>query len=146
MQPQPRTAHLLSPAPSWYHTPPNIVDPFADLLALLGEPKRRGMISWIAVRYYDGWRPGREEIADLVAVELGSLSVDECISRGRQRRQGARDITDITPLILRRQRHLTLLSQRTRQDGTHRDCDPGTPPAATTVATTPGRLDHRHEH
>ena len=60
MQPQPRTAHLLSPAPSWHHTPPNIVDPFADLLALLGEPKRRGMISWIAVRYYDGWRPGRE--------------------------------------------------------------------------------------
>ena len=85
MQPHPRTAHLLSPAPTWHGSPPNIVDPFADLLALLDEPKRRGMISWIAQRYYDGWRPQRGDIADLVAVEHGTLSVDECISRGQQR-------------------------------------------------------------
>lgn len=140
MQPQPRTAQLLSPAPAWYDTPPNIADPFADLLAFLDEPKRRGMISWIVQRHYDGWRPRRGDIADLVAVELGTLSVDECISRAKQRQQGARDITDITPLIRRRQRHLTLLSQRHDQHGTHRHCDPTNPPAAAPDAPHPRKV------
>jgi hypothetical protein len=103
------------------------------------------MISWIAQRYCDGWRPQRGDSADLVAVELGTLGVDEYISRGQERQRGGSDSTDITPLILRRQRHLTLLSRRNDQPGTHRDCDPANPPAATPDASTPGRLDHRHE-
>src|SRR6476620_7994155 len=119
MQPQPRTVHLLSPAPAWHETPPpNIADPFADLLAVLGESKRQGMISWIAVRYYEGWRPHRDDIADLVAVEFGTLTVDDCIARQHHRRSGAREVTDITPLIQRRQQHLlTLLSQRSDISG-----------------------------
>ena len=49
-------------------TPPTIVDGCTDLLALLDPRRRRGMIAWLSVRYYDGYRPCRAEIADLVAV------------------------------------------------------------------------------
>lgn len=54
--PQPRTA-----------PPGNIADPYADLLSFLDEPQRKGMIALLAVGYYDGWRPSREELADLVS-------------------------------------------------------------------------------
>jgi hypothetical protein len=78
---------ILGPTPRWQIAPtPNIADRFADLLEPLDDRKRRGMISWIAIRFYDGWRPSRDEIADLVAVELGTLSLTDCIERQRNRR------------------------------------------------------------
>ena len=83
---------------------PNIADEFVDLLALLDDVKRCGMISWLAVGFYDGWRPGRDEVADLVAIELGALTIDEGIQRQRRRRLGDADVTDITPLIQERHR------------------------------------------
>jgi hypothetical protein len=100
---------ILGPTPHWRTAPtPNIADQFADLLGPLDDRKRRGMISWIAVRFYEGWRPGRDEIADLVAVELGTLSLTDCIERQRHRehpqhqqqraRDGQRVVTDITAL------------------------------------------------
>src|SRR6476469_2533177 len=79
---------ILGPIPEWRTLPtPNIADQFADLLEPLDDRKRRGMISWIAIRFYDGWRPSRDEIADLVAVEVGTLSLTDCIERQRQRSQ-----------------------------------------------------------
>jgi hypothetical protein len=87
---------------------PNIADAFGDLLALLDDRQRSGMISWLAVGFYDGWRPSRDEVADLVAIELGALTIDEGIQRQRRRRGGYPDLTDITPLIEeRRGRFLT---------------------------------------
>ena len=79
------------------HARPNIADEFADLLALMDDVKRRGMISRLAVGFYDGWRPGRDEMADLVAIELGALTIDEGIQRQRRRRRGDANVTDITP-------------------------------------------------
>lgn len=78
--------------------PPNIVDPYRDLLAFLDPPRRRGMISWIATGYYDGWRPDRAEIADLVGVELGVLRIEESIDRRRRRACGV-PVPDILPRI-----------------------------------------------
>jgi len=84
-------------------TPPTIVDGCTDLLALLDPRRRRGMIAWLSVRYYDGYRPCRAEIADLVAVELGTLTYDESRARRRARERGDDRVTDITPYI--RDRH-----------------------------------------
>ncbi|MEP6562378.1 MAG: hypothetical protein ABJD68_15035 [Nakamurella sp.] len=49
---------------------PNIADRFADLLAPLSTRRRRGVIARLAVGYYEGWRPSRAEVAELVAQEL----------------------------------------------------------------------------
>jgi hypothetical protein len=49
---------------------PNIADRFADLLAPLSARRRRGLIARLSVGYYDGWRPSRAEVAELVAQEL----------------------------------------------------------------------------
>jgi hypothetical protein len=49
---------------------PNIADRFADLLAPLSARRRRGLIARLSVGYYEGWRPGRAEVAELVAQEL----------------------------------------------------------------------------
>lgn len=49
---------------------PNIADRFADLLAPLSARRRRGLIARISVGYYEGWRPTRAEVAELVAQEL----------------------------------------------------------------------------
>lgn len=49
---------------------PNIADRFADLLAPLSARRRRGLIARISVGYYEGWRPSRAEVAELVAQEL----------------------------------------------------------------------------
>jgi len=51
-------------------TPPNIADRFADLLAPLSARRRRGLIARLSVGYYEGWRPSRAEVAELVAQEL----------------------------------------------------------------------------
>ena len=49
---------------------PSIADRFADLLAPLSPRRRRGLIARLSVGYYEGWRPGRAEVAELVAQEL----------------------------------------------------------------------------
>lgn len=49
---------------------PSIADRFADLLAPLSGRRRRGLIARISVGYYEGWRPSRAEVAELVAQEL----------------------------------------------------------------------------
>jgi len=49
---------------------PNIADRFADLLAPLSTRRRRGLIARLSVGYYEGWRPSRAEVAELVAQEL----------------------------------------------------------------------------
>lgn len=49
---------------------PSIADRFADLLAPLSSRRRRGLIARLSVGYYEGWRPSRAEVAELVAQEL----------------------------------------------------------------------------
>ena len=70
----PRTAtEHAHPAPVAQHrfgTTPNIADRFADLLAPLSARRRRGLIARLSVGYYEGWRPSRAEVAELVAQEL----------------------------------------------------------------------------
>ncbi len=80
---------------------PSITDGIEDLLDLLEPAKRRGMIAWLSVGYYDGWRPGRQEIGDLVALELGLLTIDNYIQRKQERRSAAA-VTDIMPLMRQR--------------------------------------------
>jgi hypothetical protein len=58
------------PAENRVGTPPNIADRFADLLAPLSTRRRRGLIARLSVGYYEGWRPSRAEVAELVAQEL----------------------------------------------------------------------------
>lgn len=58
------------------------------------------MVIRLAHGYYEGWKPTRSEIADLVAVELGVISTGEGLNRERQRRQGQR-VVDITNLVLK---------------------------------------------
>jgi len=78
---------------------PGIADRFADLLRPLSEAQRRGLIARLSVGYYEGWRPTRAEIADLVALELGILTVDECLQRERQRKAGSEPV-EITEFVL----------------------------------------------
>lgn len=70
----PRTAadhaHPTAPAHIRVGTTPNIADRFADLLAPLSTRRRRGLIARLSVGYYEGWRPSRAEVAELVAQEL----------------------------------------------------------------------------
>ncbi|MGS0686668.1 hypothetical protein ACVBEQ_16240 [Nakamurella sp. GG22] len=49
---------------------PSIADRFADLLAPLSNRRRRGLIARLSVGYYEGWRPSRAEVTELVAEEL----------------------------------------------------------------------------
>ena len=67
---------------------PNVADRYADLLKNLPKKKREGFIGRISQGFYDGWRPSRREVADLVAVELRLLTVDDCMNRQRQWRLG----------------------------------------------------------
>ena len=82
---------------------PSIADDYEEVLKFLDRRKRQGIIASMSIRYYDGWRPTLGEIADLVAVELGVLTVQESTERQRRRARGERSIPDITPLI--RERH-----------------------------------------
>jgi len=88
-QAQQQRAGMLTSAPN-----PSITDPYADVLNVLSPQARRGLIAQLAVGYYDGWRPGRAEVADLVAVKLGILNVDEC-ERRKQLRDSGYQISDI---------------------------------------------------
>lgn len=67
----------------------NIADPFADLLSRLPRVKRRALVLRLSTEFYEGWRPPREEIADLVAVELKLLTIDDYVRRRSARAQGA---------------------------------------------------------
>jgi len=58
------------PTRSEQRSTPNIADRFADLLAPLSARRRRGLIARLSVGYYEGWRPSRAEVAELVAQEL----------------------------------------------------------------------------
>ena len=49
---------------------PSIADFYADLLQPLNERQRKGLISRLSVGYFEGWRPTRQEMAELVAQEL----------------------------------------------------------------------------
>ena len=69
-------------------TKPSIIDDYADVLLALTPKRRLGLIAQLAVGFYEGWRPGRAEVIDLVAVELRMLSVDECERRRQYRNDG----------------------------------------------------------
>ncbi len=49
---------------------PSIADFYADLLLPLNERQRKGLIARLSVGYFEGWRPTRPEMAQLVAAEL----------------------------------------------------------------------------
>jgi len=51
----------------------------------LNSQQRRAMILRLTFGFYEGWRPSRNEMADLVAVELGTLSTEEALRRQHQR-------------------------------------------------------------
>jgi len=66
LEPPPRaltTARRSGPTPS-------IADFYADLLQPLNERQRKGLIAQLSVGYFEGWRPTRPEMAQLVAQEL----------------------------------------------------------------------------
>lgn len=81
-RPPPVDEHF--PVPEWPASP-SIVDDVIDLLEPLPLGRRWGLIAYMSQRYYDGWRPDRDEIADLVAVELGRISFDDYLIRAAQR-------------------------------------------------------------
>jgi hypothetical protein len=83
-----REAHDQHPTPRKTSTEPSIVDGYADVLEVLSPNRRRGLVAQIAIGFYDGWRPGRAEVADIVAVELGMLTMDECVRRRGLRNDG----------------------------------------------------------
>jgi hypothetical protein len=64
---------------------PTIADKYADLLRPLNNQQRRAMILRLTYGFYEGWRPSRQEMADLVAVELGILSTEEALRRQHHR-------------------------------------------------------------
>jgi len=49
---------------------PSIADFYADLLLPLNDRQRKGLIARLSVGYFEGWRPTRPEMAQLVAAEL----------------------------------------------------------------------------
>jgi hypothetical protein len=49
---------------------PSIADFYADLLQPLNDRQRKGLIARLSVGYFEGWRPSRQEMAELVALEL----------------------------------------------------------------------------
>ena len=49
---------------------PSIADFYADLLLPLNDRQRKGLIARLSVGYFEGWRPTRPEMAQLVAQEL----------------------------------------------------------------------------
>lgn len=78
---------------------PTIADRYADLLGLLGHRERQGLIVRLTVGYYDGWRPSRSEVADLVAETLKLMTIDELLNRQQIRNSGGTppNITDRLP-------------------------------------------------
>lgn len=69
-------------------SPASVTDGLEDLLDLLPAHRRRGLISQLTVGYYEGWRPSRSEVADLIAIDIGVITLDQWAVRQRQRRSG----------------------------------------------------------
>jgi len=90
---------------------PTIADPFADLLIVLSERQRQAIVLRLSIGFYDGWHPDRNEIADLVAVELGWLTVEDMWTRRRQRTSG-QTVPDYIPRILATLPHRIRASHR----------------------------------
>ena len=82
---------------------PTIADRYADLLSLLDDRQRRSVITQLAVGYYEGWRPTRGEVSDLVALKLGILSADQFDQRQRHRRTGHR-VVEVAAITAARRR------------------------------------------
>jgi len=72
--------------PLSHQRPANIADPFADLLAAVVDGRRRrGIVALLAVGYYDGWRPSRAEVTDLIsAAATASAGRELNLDRGRR--------------------------------------------------------------
>ena len=60
--------------------PGSIADPYDDLLATLDDGRRWGLVHRLSVGYYEGWRPSREEVANIVARETGQISESEYLA------------------------------------------------------------------
>ena len=60
---------------------PTIADNYADLLRPSDYQQRRAIILRLTHGFYEGWRPSRQEMADLVAAELGTLRTEEAVRR-----------------------------------------------------------------
>jgi len=63
--------------------PESIADPYDDLLATLDDGRRRGLVHRLSVGYYEGWRPSRDEVANIVARETGLISESEYLAGAR---------------------------------------------------------------
>jgi len=63
--------------------PGSIADRYEDLLATLDDGPRRGLIHRLSVGYYEGWRPSREEVANLIARETGRITESEYLEGRR---------------------------------------------------------------
>lgn len=51
------------------------------LFAGLSEDQRRGVVQSWAIQWHEGWEPNREDVGDLIAVELGEIDGEECRRR-----------------------------------------------------------------
>jgi len=82
--------------------PRSIADHYGDLLDFLDDDRQRlGWIHRLVEGYYDGWRPSRSEVADLIAVDLGVLTIDEA-ARRHDRRTSGHFVSNIRPMLERR--------------------------------------------
>jgi hypothetical protein len=84
---------------------PTISDRYADLLDTLSPRQQRAITLRLTTGFYEGWRPGRSEVADLVAVDLGLLSVEESLERQRLRGRGQQPPDFIGLVLARRHAH-----------------------------------------
>lgn len=62
------------------HPPKNIADQYHDLLSELDDGPRMGLVQRLAVGYYEGWRPTRTQVANLISREAGRMTEDEYLS------------------------------------------------------------------
>jgi hypothetical protein len=63
----------------------NIADPYLDLLSELADGPRKGLVQRLATGYYEGWRPTRTQLANLIARETGRMTEDEYLALVRTR-------------------------------------------------------------
>ena len=63
--------------------PGSIADRYDDLLATLDDGPRWGLVHRLSVGYYEGWRPSREEVANLIARETGRITESEYLAGRR---------------------------------------------------------------
>lgn len=78
---------------------PTIADGYTDLLELLNYHQRQSLVVRLTVGYYDGWRPSRSEVADMVAVTLKTMTIEESIQRQRIRSSGRNPPSIVNTLL-----------------------------------------------